>query len=80
MKVLARGRTGFIGRHVIRALLDQSDVSVVAMTTSKISTVSGFDKKEWLEVDLAKPKAAAQLSAYSIDTLIHLAWSGHTNS
>ena len=82
MKVLVTEGTGFIGRLVLRALLNRPDVSVVATTTdmSNISTVPGFDKKEWLEVDLAKPKAAAQLPAHSIDTLIHLAWSGLPNS
>jgi dTDP-6-deoxy-L-talose 4-dehydrogenase (NAD+) len=78
MKIAVTGASGFIGRHVLSALLLQ-DVEIVAVTRNAA-------KLEWLnndvhivEMDIANPPSGSFAQMGRPDVLIHLAWEGLPN-
>lgn len=77
MRVALTGASGFIGQHVLNALLE-CDIEVVAVTrdNSKLSHLAG--KVEILVLDIDADSNAFQLMG-SPDVLIHLAWDGLPN-
>ncbi|MFT6437996.1 MAG: NADH dehydrogenase [Candidatus Azotimanducaceae bacterium] len=65
MKVAVTGATGYIGRHLVRRLVDQG-IEVLAMSRSKPIQ----SDIEWLFFDLGE---AAQIDLPNVDVVIHLA-------
>lgn len=80
-KVLVTGATGFIGKHIVQALLQQ-DLHIIA-ASRQIRAVGIFDNPR-ISVrpfDLHQPDPAIDLFEYfdRPDLLIHLAWEGLPN-
>ena len=80
MKILVTGATGFIGNHVIRALLDLG-LSVIATSRSrdKAEEMPWFTQVDYRELDIADLPAEPFTALGSPDRMIHLAWSGLPN-
>lgn len=81
MKVAVTGGTGFIGNHVVNALLDDGmEVTVTGMHTRKAMQYPWFKKVNFFELDInASPSEEVLKKIASSDKLIHLAWSGLPN-
>lgn len=80
MKILVTGATGFIGNHVVNALLGQG-ISVIAASrsTEKAEAMPWFSKVDFKPLDTATPPANPYTALGSPDRMIHLAWSGLPN-
>ena len=81
MKILVTGATGFIGRHVIRQLLDL-EYTVIATARSEESQEDLFeesDQVKFIPADLHTPKGNWFTYFEEPDALIHLAWAGLPN-
>ncbi len=78
MKVAVTGASGFIGRHVLDALL-QREVEIVAVTRD-VRRLNGVSKQVRIaEMDIAHPAPDCFTQLGSPDVLIHLAWEGLPN-
>ncbi|RYF26258.1 MAG: NAD(P)-dependent oxidoreductase, partial [Comamonadaceae bacterium] len=75
MKVAVTGASGFVGRHVLRALHEAGSANVTAVSRSEPGPwlPGGFDH---VQMDLQSPPAAPFEVIGSPDVLIHLAWGG----
>ncbi len=80
-QVLVTGATGFVGRHVVAALLARNcAVSVLARDPAKVRALpwgkSGCDQVEVIQGDIATatPGLLDRLAAF--DRILHLAWEG----
>ena len=70
-RVLVTGANGFIGQHLVRALVDSGNtVRGLRHTPTPLNFVSQ-DEVEWIEADLANPSSLKGI-AQSIDTVYHL--------
>lgn len=70
MKVAVTGATGFIGRHVLTALIRRGhQVLVVGRTPLK-----GQDKAVFVEVDLLQERDHKWISVHNPSHLVHMAW------
>lgn len=78
MRVALTGASGFIGQHVLNALLKQNDIEVVAITRNCNKLTHVAEKVEVLVMDINTHLNAFQ-SMGSPDVLIHLAWDGLPN-
>lgn len=80
MKVLVTGATGFVGRHLVAALLARGcEVRAVARNAETAATMPWIDAVEFIAADLhADDLDIAALTA-NIDALAHLAWPGLPN-
>ncbi|MET4186702.1 nucleoside-diphosphate-sugar epimerase [Bradyrhizobium sp. JR7.2] len=79
MKVLVTGATGFVGRHVVSALLAKGhSVAAVARDANKARSLLWFEHVEFIACDLHSdfPRVFADGPP---DALIHLAWPGLPN-
>jgi hypothetical protein len=72
------GASGFIGRHVLSALL-QHDVEVVALCRDRASLTGWQERVEVVELDHASPPEQAYALMGRPDVLLHLAWQGLPN-
>ncbi|MCG2615399.1 NAD(P)-dependent oxidoreductase [Terrimonas sp. NA20] len=81
-KVLVTGATGFVGNHVVNALLKKG-FSVIASSLSeeKAKKQDWFPQVDYKPFDLASASADLDLYQYFCqpDALIHLAWEGLPN-
>ena len=77
MRVALTGASGFIGQHVLNALLE-CDMEVVAVTRDNNKLSHLAEKIEVLTLDIDTDSNAFQLMG-SPDVLIHLAWDGLPN-
>ena len=78
MKVAVTGASGFIGRHVLRDLLDHG-VEIVAVTR-ETARLAGLSKAvRIVEMDIAHPASDCFEQMGRPDVLIHLAWDGLPN-
>ena len=78
MKVAVTGASGFVGRHVLAALLEH-DVEIVAVTRDA-SRLAGLGAGvNAVEMDIAKPATDCFEQIGRPDVLIHLAWDGLPN-
>jgi nucleoside-diphosphate-sugar epimerase len=78
IKLAVTGASGFVGRHVIRALLKTSvQITAVSRSAARLSEFS--DRVRILEVDLANPGERLFERLGSPEVLIHLGWDGLPN-
>lgn len=78
MKVAVTGASGFVGRHVLAALLEH-DVEIVAVTRDA-SRLAGLGAGvNIVEMDIANPTMDCFEQIGRPDVLIHLAWDGLPN-
>jgi nucleoside-diphosphate-sugar epimerase len=80
VKVLVTGATGFVGRHLVAALLARGcEVRAVARNAETAATMPWIDAVEFIAADIhADDLDIAALTA-DIDALAHLAWPGLPN-
>jgi nucleoside-diphosphate-sugar epimerase len=78
VKVAVTGATGFLGRHVVQALLRRG-VPVVASARYPAGPPSAETGLESVAIDLAQPIDDAFSRLGRPDVLIHLAWGGLPN-
>jgi nucleoside-diphosphate-sugar epimerase len=79
MKVMVTGATGFVGRHVVNALLGRGhSVAAVARDADKARSLPWFKSVEFMACDLHHNYRALFLNGRP-DALIHLAWPGLPN-
>ena len=80
MKVLVTGATGFVGRHLVAALLARGcEVRAVARNAETAATMPWINAVEFTAADIyADDLDIAALTA-NIDALAHLAWPGLPN-
>jgi nucleoside-diphosphate-sugar epimerase len=75
MKIAVTGASGFVGRHVLTALLEHK-VEVVAVTRD-ITRLSGLsDSIDVVTMDMAHPEPDCFDRLGNPEVLIHLAWDG----
>lgn len=78
MKIAVTGASGFIGRHVLAALLEH-DVEIIAVTRN-VNRLNGLPESVCVvEMDITQPSSASYKQMGSPDGLIHLAWGGLPN-
>lgn len=78
MKIAVTGASGFVGRHVLTALLEL-DVEITAVTRHANNLGNVHKNVRILEMDIAQPSSVSFKQMGSPDTLIHLAWDGLPN-
>ncbi len=78
MKIAVTGASGFVGRHVLTALL-QHDVEVVAITRSASRLASFGEALQVVEMDISRTSEQNFTRLGRPDVLIHLAWDGLPN-
>lgn len=78
MKVAVTGASGFIGRHVLTALI-QRQTEVVAVTRDTTRLANFSEAVRVVEMDIAYPTPDCFEQIGSPDCLIHLAWEGLPN-
>jgi nucleoside-diphosphate-sugar epimerase len=75
--VLVTGATGFIGRHIVPALLERGyRVDAVARDPKKIQTMPWRDKVRFFSCDIHDPDLDITAELGTPDLLVHLAWPG----
>lgn len=77
MKIALTGGSGFIGRHVLKAL-SHSDADIV-VTTRKPEQFSQTENIKVVELDIGRAGSTVYHDLGCPDVLIHLAWGGLPN-
>ncbi|MBO9550263.1 NAD(P)-dependent oxidoreductase [Pseudomonas sp.] len=80
MKVLVTGASGFVGRHLVGALLARGhQVRAVARRVEAAQAMPWFDQVEFVRADVHDPQLDVGALCDGIDALVHLAWPGLPN-
>jgi len=81
VKILVTGATGFIGRHVIRNLLQIPDIEIIAtaLNLDEALHLDFFSRVKFIEVDLSVKDENIFQKLMCPDIMIHLAWYGLPN-
>jgi dTDP-6-deoxy-L-talose 4-dehydrogenase (NAD+) len=80
LKVLVTGATGFVGRHLVSALLDKGfEVRAVARNVEAAQALPWFNQVEFVAADIQDPNLDVAALAEGVDVIAHLAWSGLPN-
>ena len=75
--VLVTGATGFIGRHVVKTLLQRGfAVRAVARDLEKARTLPWFADVEFVAADIHAPDTDVRALTKGVDAMLHLAWPG----
>lgn len=78
--VLVTGATGFVGRHLVAALLARGmTVRAVARRLEVARQMPWFDSVEFIQADVHADDLDVTALTAGIDTLAHLAWPGLPN-
>lgn len=75
MKTLVTGGSGFIGRNVIKALLEE-DHDVIAFGRSNISSFENKKNFQWIQGNLATGDGLENIPWETLECVIHLAAAG----
>ncbi|KAE9645754.1 NAD(P)-dependent oxidoreductase [Pseudomonas sp. PB106] len=80
MKVLVTGATGFVGRHLVAALLARGcEVRAVARNAQTAQGMPWINDVDFVSADVHAPDLDVAALVKDIDTLAHLAWPGLPN-
>ena len=80
MTVLVTGATGFVGRHLVAALLARGcRVRALARDLDKARQMPWFDAVEFCALDVHDPQLDVAALVDGVDALAHLAWPGLPN-
>ena len=80
MKVLVTGATGFVGRHLVAALLARGcAVRAVARNAETAANLPWIDAVEFVAADIHAPDLDIVALTTGVDALAHLAWPGLPN-
>ncbi|NOY81742.1 MAG: NAD-dependent epimerase/dehydratase family protein [Kiritimatiellaeota bacterium] len=80
MNVLVTGASGYLGKHVVPALLDAGHrVAVVSRNAAKITVLPWAERVECLELDLDDRASVERQPFAGIEVVVHLAWEGLPN-
>ncbi|MFJ2360506.1 NAD-dependent epimerase/dehydratase family protein [Pseudomonas fluorescens] len=80
MNVLVTGATGFVGRHLVAALLARGcDVRAVARNSDTAATMPWINHVEFFAADIHAADLDIAALTDGIDVLAHLAWPGLPN-
>ncbi|MGF6331915.1 nucleoside-diphosphate-sugar epimerase [Pseudomonas sp. BS3782 TE3695] len=80
MTVLVTGATGFVGRHLISALLAKGfKVRAVSRNIVAARAMPWFDEVEFVAADIHTPDLDMESLADGMDAIAHLAWAGLPN-
>ena len=71
MNVLVTGGTGALGRHIVEALLEQTNATVRVMTRT-VPQTEPLPRTEWVEADLGSG-VGLKKAVQNIDLIIHAA-------
>jgi len=75
--VLVTGGTGYIGRHLVKALLDRGlEVHVLARDVSGVDSIWPGFRVRGIQADLARPESLASVCS-GMETVFHLASYAH---
>lgn len=76
-KVLVTGATGFVGRHLVSALLEQGcEVRAVARNIETARGIPWFEQVEFIAADVHAPDLDITKLTQGMDAMAHLAWPG----
>ena len=80
MKVLVTGATGFVGRHLVQALLARGcEVRAVARNAETAANLPWINAVEFVAADIHAADLDVSTLTAGIDALVHLAWPGLPN-
>jgi len=80
MKILVTGATGFVGRHLVEALLARDyQVKAVARRVEPAKALPWFDRAEFVAADVHDEGLDVAALTEGVDALAHLAWPGLPN-
>jgi len=80
LHVLVTGASGFVGRHLVGALLARGHrVRAVGRRVETARAMPWFDQVEFVGADIHDPQLNVGALCEGIDALVHLAWPGLPN-
>lgn len=80
MKVLVTGATGFVGRHLVAALLAEGiEVRAVARRLEQAQEMPWFGRVEFIVADVHASVLQVDALVEGVDAVAHLAWPGLPN-
>ncbi|MGG7673784.1 NAD-dependent epimerase/dehydratase family protein [Pseudomonas sp. WC2] len=80
MKVLVTGATGFVGRHLVAALLARGcEIRAVARNAQTAQGMPWINDVDFVSADIHAPDLDVAALTAGIDALAHLAWPGLPN-
>ncbi|MBC7490417.1 MAG: NAD(P)-dependent oxidoreductase [Glaciimonas sp.] len=80
MKVMVTGATGFVGRHVVNALLARGhSVVAIARDLKRAQEMPWFDRVEFIQCDLHENFQPLLQTECLPNAIMHLAWPGLPN-
>jgi dTDP-6-deoxy-L-talose 4-dehydrogenase (NAD+) len=80
IKVLLTGASGFVGQHLVAALLERGcQVRAVARREEPARALPWFDQVEFVSADIHGADTDVAALCDGVDALVHLAWPGLPN-